>query len=109
MAVEYVATTRLGEKGQLTIPKPFREELGLGKGAPFTVLRMGEALVLLSEQKRYEELCARVTKALSRSGAPREDVLAALPKVRKHIFADYYASLAAKVAAPPKRRGRPAR
>src|SRR2546425_7620321 len=48
-AVEYVATTRIGEKGQFTVPKQFREELGLGAGAPFAVLRFGDGLILLPE------------------------------------------------------------
>jgi hypothetical protein len=33
--LEYLATTKIGEKGQLTVPKQFREDLGLGNGAPF--------------------------------------------------------------------------
>lgn len=28
--VEYLTTTKIGEKGQLTVPKEFREDLGLG-------------------------------------------------------------------------------
>jgi AbrB family looped-hinge helix DNA binding protein len=38
-ALEYMATTKIGEKGQLTVPKQFREDLGLGIGArlPFCV------------------------------------------------------------------------
>ena len=39
--VEYVAHTRIGEKGQLTIPKQYRDELGLDTGAPVAVLRIG--------------------------------------------------------------------
>ncbi len=39
--VEYVAHTRIGEKGQLTIPKLYRDELGLDTGAPVAVLRIG--------------------------------------------------------------------
>lgn len=41
--LEYLATTRIGEKGQLTVPKQFREDLGLGNGSPFAVLRIGDA------------------------------------------------------------------
>ena len=33
-AVEFVGTTKIGEKGQLTVPKQFREDLALGAGAP---------------------------------------------------------------------------
>ena len=35
--LEYLTTTKIGEKGQLTVPKQFREDLGLGTGAPFAV------------------------------------------------------------------------
>jgi bifunctional DNA-binding transcriptional regulator/antitoxin component of YhaV-PrlF toxin-antitoxin module len=33
-SVEYVVSTRVGEKGQLTIPKKYRDDLGLDSGAP---------------------------------------------------------------------------
>ena len=38
--LKYLTTTKIGEKGQLTVPKQFREDLGLGIGAPFAVLIM---------------------------------------------------------------------
>ena len=40
--LEYLTTTKIGEKGQLTVPKQFREDLGLGNVARFAVLRLGE-------------------------------------------------------------------
>jgi AbrB family looped-hinge helix DNA binding protein len=46
-----MTTTKIGEKGQLTVPKQFREDLGLGIGAPFAVLRLGDGLILLPEQR----------------------------------------------------------
>jgi hypothetical protein len=30
--LEYLTTTKIGEKGQLTVPKQFRKDPGLGKG-----------------------------------------------------------------------------
>jgi hypothetical protein len=33
VTLEYLATTKIGEKGQLTVPKQFRKDLGLGTGA----------------------------------------------------------------------------
>ena len=44
--LQYLTTTSIGEKGQLTVPKQFREDLGLGMGAPFAVLRLGDGLAL---------------------------------------------------------------
>jgi len=66
--LEFLTTTRIGEKGQLTVPKEFREDLGLGMGAPFVVLRLGDGLVLLPEQQRFENLCKRVSAALTGAG-----------------------------------------
>lgn len=106
MAVEYVATTKIGEKGQLTVPKQFREDLGLGSGAPFAVLRMGNGLILLPEQRRFEQLCARLTAALTRAKATPEVLLARLPEARKRVFAGHYATLAVETPAHSGRKDR---
>jgi AbrB family looped-hinge helix DNA binding protein len=95
-AVEFVATTRIGEKGQLTIPKEFREDLGLGAGAPFVVLRIGDGLILIPEQRRFEQLCRRVTSALSRGGVEPDTLLATFPRARKRVFDRHYGRLAPK-------------
>src|SRR5262249_20970554 len=70
--VEYLTTTKIGEKGQLTVPKEFREDLGLSAGAPFAVLRLGDGLVLLPEQQRFEHLCEQMSSALTRAGLTPE-------------------------------------
>jgi AbrB family looped-hinge helix DNA binding protein len=84
--VEFLATTKIGEKGQLTVPKQFRKDLGLGTGAPFAVLRLGDGLVLLPEQHRFERLCEQVSSALTNAGLTSEEILATLPDARKRVF-----------------------
>ena len=84
--LEYLTTTKIGEKGQLTVPKQFREDLGLGNGAPFAVLRMGDGLILLPEQHRFEQLCERVSLSLTAAGLKPEDVLATLPQARMRVY-----------------------
>jgi len=88
--LEYLTTTKIGEKGQLTVPKQFREDLGLGTGAPFAVLRLGDGLVLLPEQQRFDHLCEKVSAALTSLGITPEDTLATLPQARKRVFARHY-------------------
>jgi AbrB family looped-hinge helix DNA binding protein len=88
--IEYLVTTKIGEKGQLTVPKQFREDLGLGAGAPFAVLRMGDALLLLPEQQRFERLCRQISKTLENAGVTQEMALATLPEARKRIFERRY-------------------
>ena len=88
--LEYLTTTKIGEKGQLTVPKQFRKDLGLGTGAPFAVLRLGDGLVLLPEQQRFEHLCEQVGSALTSAGLTPKAVLATLPEARKRVFARHY-------------------
>jgi AbrB family looped-hinge helix DNA binding protein len=92
--LEYLTTTKIGEKGQLTVPKQFREDLGLGNGAPFAVLRLGDGLILLPEQRRFEHLCQRVSASLTAVRLTPEDLLATLPEARERVYARRYAKKA---------------
>lgn len=89
-ALEYLATTKIGEKGQLTVPKQFREDLGLGNGSPFAVLRLGDGLILVPEQRRFERLCQEISSILTNAGVTREDILATLPEARDRVYARRY-------------------
>jgi AbrB family looped-hinge helix DNA binding protein len=88
--LEYLTTTKIGEKGQLTVPKQFREDLGLGNGAPFAVLRLGDGLILLPEQQRFEQLCEQVSTRLTGAGLTPGDLLATLPEARKRVYERLY-------------------
>ena|ERR1700761_3176670 len=88
--LEYLTTTKIGEKGQLTVPKQFREDLGLGTGAPFAVLRLGDGLILLPEQRRFDLLCEKVSSTLTAAGSTPEAVLATLPQTRQRIYERRY-------------------
>lgn len=88
--LEYMTTTKIGEKGQLTVPKQFRDDLGLGSGAPFAVLRLGDGLILLPEQRRFERLCAQVCSRLTAAGLTSEDILATIPEARNRVYARRY-------------------
>jgi AbrB family looped-hinge helix DNA binding protein len=98
-SLEYLTTTKIGEKGQLTVPKQFREDLGLGTGAPFAVLRLGDGLLLLPEQRRFEQLCEEVSSALTAAGVDSGDLLATLGDARQLVYAKHY-----RRNAPPKSR-----
>jgi len=90
--LEYLTTTKIGEKGQLTVPKQFREDLGLEAGAPFAVLRMGDGLILLPEQQRFDQLCEAISASLTAGGVTAESVLATLPETRQRLYARRYGS-----------------
>jgi AbrB family looped-hinge helix DNA binding protein len=107
--LEYLATTRIGEKGQLTVPKEFREDLGLGNGSPFAVLRLGDGLILLPEQRRFEQLCQKISSQMSAAGGTRNEILSTLPDIRTRVYDRHYGgkhSARARKPAPGKHRGK---
>jgi len=90
ITLEYLTTTKIGEKGQLTVPKQFREDLGLGNGAPFAVLRLGDGLILLPEHQRFEQLCEQMSARLTGAGLTRDDLIATIPEARNRVYARRY-------------------
>lgn len=104
--LEYLTTTKIGEKGQVTVPKQFRENLGLGTGAPLVVLRLGDGLILMPQQERFERLCSEISSALTANGIPPKAVLATLPKARERIFERRYGRGATEETASQRRSSR---
>jgi AbrB family looped-hinge helix DNA binding protein len=88
--LEYLTTTKIGEKGQVTVPKQFRQELRLGTGAPVAVLRLGNGLILLPQQQRFEELCRQVSAWLTDAALTPQMLLATLPEARNRVYAKRY-------------------
>lgn len=91
--VEYLATTRLGERGTMTLPKEYRDALKLETGAPMTILRVGEGLILLPEQKRFEELCDSIAAKLENAGISDAALQSTLPEVREQLMRRKYPQL----------------
>jgi AbrB family looped-hinge helix DNA binding protein len=94
-SLEYLTTTRIGEKGQLTVPKQYREDLGLDAGAPFAVLRMGNGLLLIPEQRRFEQLCEQIGSALTAAGISPQQIVEELPSIREQIYQERYGDIGA--------------
>lgn len=94
MQVEFLTTTRLGEKGQLTVPKEYREALRMETGTPVAVLRLGAGLLLIPEQARFRQLCDRIASVFAGHGVTEAQLLASLPEARQRIFERHYPELA---------------
>lgn len=105
--VEYLATTRLGEKGQMTVPKEYREAMGLGTGAPVAVLRVGDGLILMPEQARFQRLCDSLASALEGAGITEADLQSTLKEARHRVVARRYPKLSGeRQAKTVKRKGK---
>jgi AbrB family looped-hinge helix DNA binding protein len=94
--VEFVVNTRIGEKGQLTIPKQYRDDLGLESGAPVAVLRIGEGLILIPEQNRFRLLCEAIASVFEQRQITSTNLLETLPKARERVYARRYSAVSAK-------------
>jgi AbrB family looped-hinge helix DNA binding protein len=90
MPLEYLMTAKIDEKGRIAVPKQFRENLGLGTGAPIAVLRLGDGLILLPEQRHFNLFCKRIDSALTSAGVTQKALLATLPETRQRIFERRY-------------------
>jgi len=101
--VEYMAHTRIGEKGQLTIPKPYRDEFGLEPGAPVAVLRIGQGLMLIPEQSRLQTLCESIASVLEGQKLAASDVLGSLPAARQRVYLRRYPELAGRASGGDRR------
>jgi AbrB family looped-hinge helix DNA binding protein len=93
MSVEYLATARLGEKGQITLPKAYRDAVALDPGAPITVLQVGSGLLLIPESTRFRDLCDRIAITFAHHGVQEQDLLATLPEARERVVARHYPQL----------------
>lgn len=91
--VEYLSTTRLGERGTLTLPKEYRDALKLEAGAPLTALRIGKGLLLIPENRRFEELCDAIAEKLQGAGVTDAALQATLPEVRERLARRRYPEL----------------
>jgi len=94
--VEYLATTRLGERGTMTLPKEYRDALKLESGAPVTVLRLGDGLILMPEQNRFELLCDSLAARLENAGITETALQSTLPETRRQIMERRYPKLFAE-------------
>jgi bifunctional DNA-binding transcriptional regulator/antitoxin component of YhaV-PrlF toxin-antitoxin module len=101
--VEYLTTARLGEKGQITLPKAYRDTVALEVGAPLTVLQLGSALLLIPEDARFRALCDRVATTFARHGVETDALLGTLPEARQRVVARHYPHLVERERARPRR------
>lgn len=91
--VEYLTTTHLGERGTMTLPKEYRDALKLESGAPLTILRIGDGLILMPAQQRFEQLCDSIATRLENAGITEVTLQSTLPQVREKVMRQRYPNL----------------
>lgn len=96
LPVAYLTTVRLGAKGQITVPKEYREAYALEAGTPMSVLQLGSGLVLIPKHTRFRQLCDQVPHAFASHSIAVHNLLSTLLETRDRVFARHYPKLAAQ-------------
>ena len=94
LPVEFLTTTQVTDKGELTLPSKYRDALQLENGTQVAVLRLGGALLLIPEHAYFRQLCDRIASVFANLGIPEEDLLRTLPEARQRVFERHYPELA---------------
>ena len=76
--------TRVWGRGQVTLPAALRREIGIKADSQLSILKAGNALLLVPKRMEGDPLAAKYQKAMKAKGVSLEALLKDLRKNRKH-------------------------
>lgn len=79
-------TVRLRGRGQVTIPKPVREQLPAAEGDILTLLQINDLLILAPQELRVPALQARFREEMEEADVSLADLLEGLAAEREAIY-----------------------
>lgn len=85
-----VGFTRLDDKGRFSLPKAMRTTLGLGEGSTMAYVKVGEAIMLIPQDKHLADLTEAAAQTLERAGISVQDMLDDLPRARAEVVEEHY-------------------
>lgn len=81
--VEYLAGGTISSNGVVLLPKNYRERVGIDGSAPVSFIRLGNALLMIPEMRRFEYLCQEIEQALSGAGITEDFLRLAFDELNK--------------------------
>ncbi len=88
--IAYFSTIRLSEKGQLVLPKEYRDEQKLTAGSDMAALKIGNGLLLLPQMEKFNALCGSIERVLVKNDLNADDFLETLDETREELFGELY-------------------
>ena len=76
-------TVELAQRGQVTIPKPLREQHQWETGQQFTLLDIDGVVVMTPKESKIDALADHLREDLIKEGATLEEMLTELRQARK--------------------------
>ena len=96
--ITYFSTLRISEKGQMVLPKEYRDEQKLRAGSDVAALKIGNGLLLLPQMEKFNALCSSIQRVLTKNDLTGDDFLETLPDTRDELFKEMYPKAAATEA-----------
>src|SRR5437588_9119061 len=89
-----LSVTRLGAKGQLTIPAEYRRAHGLTGDAAVVLIQVGDALVIAPCDEALTAVTQRLEARMHEAGSSVVDLIAAAAEARAEIFREEFGEMA---------------
>jgi len=85
-----ITTTKVGEKGQITIPAEYRRAYNIEKDSQLLLIQIGDALMIIPQDEMLERISKNIQDAFYGRGITSKEAKANLEKVRKKLFKELY-------------------
>ena len=91
-AVQYLplAKVQVQERGAVTIPANIRREMAIGAGDTFTVLRVGDSIIMTRKRLQLPEITAEFEAIMREDSVTLEDLLDDLDVQRAAYVKEQY-------------------
>jgi AbrB family looped-hinge helix DNA binding protein len=89
-----LAITRLGSRGQLTIPAEYRQALALSSNTAVVLIQVGDALVVVPHDEPLAAVTQRLEAQMLQAGSDVDDLIAAAAEVRAAIAREEFGATA---------------
>jgi len=81
---------RVRQRGQITIPREFREALNIKADSILTAIQVGDGILLSSKSLLGHEVASQFQRAMKEKGLTLEKLLEGLEKQRKDLIREKY-------------------
>jgi len=80
----------LDSKGRFSFAKQLRQSLGVEPGSTVAWVKVGDAVLLVPQDKHLAHLMDAAARIMDRAGIGADDMLAMLPETRAEVVAEHY-------------------
>lgn len=84
---------KISSKGQITLPKKIRQELGINKGDWLEIYKLDEGRYALKKRTPLQELAEEIADEAREKGYTKEDLEETIEEVRKKLWKRLYSEI----------------